>query len=252
MTEVFGTGYAAAYDELYRDKPYEEECDVVERIWAAEADAPVSTVLDLGCGTGGHALPLARRGYRVTGVDRSEEMLVRARSSAQDRSEFVAGDIRNLDLERTFDAALMLFAVLGYQLDNADAVAALATARRHLRPGGILVFDVWYGPAVVHERPSDRVKIVDLDGGRIVRAASAKLDGLHQRCTVSFHLWRLEGRELREEVEEDHVMRYFFPQELELLLERAGFALVRMGTFPDLERAPDETTWNVLVVARAV
>jgi hypothetical protein len=46
-------------------------------------------------------------------------------------------------------------------------------------------------------------------------------------------------------------MRYFFPMELEVLLECAGFTLVRLGAFPDVDRNPDETTWNCLAVARA-
>ena len=59
-----------------------------------------------------------------------------------------------------FDAALMMFAVLGYQVENDDVLAALRTARRHLEPGGLFIFDVWYGPAVLHQRPSERVKII--------------------------------------------------------------------------------------------
>jgi hypothetical protein len=51
----------------------------------------------------------------------------------------------------------MMFAVLGYQGENDDVLAALKTAHRHARPGGLFLFDVWYGPAVLHERPSQRV-----------------------------------------------------------------------------------------------
>ena len=57
----------------------------------------------------------------------------------------------------------MMFAVLGYQHTNADVLDALATARAHLDVGGLFAFDVWYGPAVLSERPSERVKV---DRGR--------------------------------------------------------------------------------------
>src|SRR5206468_3380563 len=116
---------------------------------------PVKTVLDLGCGTGNHALPLARRGFSVTGVDRSPGMLEQAaqKSSASglgDKApDFKQGDLRELDLHQQFDAALMMFAVLGYQLTNENVASALATVRRHLKPGGLFVFDIWYGPAVL-------------------------------------------------------------------------------------------------------
>ena len=75
---VFGS-YAQFYDILYQDKDYEAECDFLEQIFDRYAPGPVRTILDLGCGTGGHTLPLARRGYEVVGVDRSEKMLAEAR-----------------------------------------------------------------------------------------------------------------------------------------------------------------------------
>jgi len=77
--EVFGQVYADQYDLLYSDKNYEAECDLIEEVFRRYAKSSVETILDLGCGTGGHAFPLARRGYRVTGVDRSAEMLAHAR-----------------------------------------------------------------------------------------------------------------------------------------------------------------------------
>ena len=71
---VFGSDYASAYDALYHDKDYERECDFLEAIFR-KYSKKVKTILDLGCGTAGHALILARRGYEVVGVDRSVTML---------------------------------------------------------------------------------------------------------------------------------------------------------------------------------
>ena len=111
----------------------------------------VKTILDIGCGTGNHSIPLARRGYQVTGVDLSENMLAHAREKARSSNAppslaFVQGDARIVDLNQKFDAVLMMFAVLGYQLTNEDVLAALNNVRKHLIPGGLFIFDVWYGP----------------------------------------------------------------------------------------------------------
>jgi SAM-dependent methyltransferase len=208
--------------------------------------------LDLGCGTGGHAVPLAERGYVVVGVDRSPEMLRRAAAHGS-AAHFELGDIASVQLPQTFDAVLMMFAVLGYQVRNADVQAALAAARRHLRPGGLLFGDVWYGPAVLAQRPSERVKVIDTPGGgQVIRVASSDLDSLRNTCTVRYRLWRVEEGRVSAEVDEEHPMRYFFAPELELFLTDAGFELLRLGAFPTFEVEPSEQTWNVAFAARAM
>jgi SAM-dependent methyltransferase len=256
VSEVFGGGYANSYDLLYTDKDYEAECDVIENIIGEHGLKPTQTILDLGCGTGNHALPLARRGYDVVGVDRSQEMLAQVRIKAGQlgsaKAAFHDGDIRSLELGRKFDAVLMMFAVLGYQLNNDDVLAALRTARRHLNPGGILIFDVWYGPAVLHIRPSERARVIPVGEGQIVRFAKGTLDVARQRCTVDYQLWRMKDDRVVARVEETHEMRFFFPLELSLLLETSGFLHLRTGDFPEFNREPDENTWNVVVVAKVL
>ncbi len=248
---VFGREYAAAYDDLYQDKDYPAECDLIERVFKTYQQAPIQRVLDLGCGTGGHAVLLARRGFEVVGVDLSAEMLEHARSLGSS-ARFERGDIGKLDLGETFDAVLMMFAVLGYQVGNADLQAALATARRHLRPGGLFFCDFWYGPAVLAQRPSERVKVLDSARGQLIRVATGELDVGRNVCLVRYRVWRIEDSRVVSEVREQHAMRYFFAPELELLLAAGGFELTRLGVFPNLVDEPSEHTWNVALVARAI
>jgi hypothetical protein len=145
-----------------------------------------------------------------------------------------------------------MFAVLGYQVENDDVLSTLKAARRSLKPGGLLIFDVWYGPAVLHQRPSDRVKVIPTQGGKILRVASGELDIPHHVCDVRFRLWRLAEGQVVTEIEETHRMRYFFPLELSLLLSSSGFHLIRLGAFPDFDMEPDESTWSAMAVAQAV
>lgn len=257
MSGVFGPLYAQTYDDVYRAKEYEAECDVLERIWQRMGSGPVHAVLDLGCGTGNHALSLAARGYEVVGIDRSEEMIARARDKASadrrvDGTSFQRGDIGEVRLGRTFDAVTMLFAVLGYQTTNSDVLAALRTARGHLSPGCLLIADVWYGPAVLHEGPEQRVALIEADGARILRVARASVDTFAQCVRVHYNLWQINRDRIVAEAEEEHEMRFFFPRELELMLEVSGLSLVRLSAFPDIDVAPDQSTWNVAFVARAV
>ena len=257
MSEPFGSIYADCYDAIYQEKDYQAECDLIERLFKTYGDGQIKTVLDLGCGTGNHALPLSIKGFEVIGVDRSESMLAQARkkatrSSPAERDAFYQADIRSMDLGRRFDAVLMMFAVLGYQLENAEIMEVFRAARRHLNPGGLLLFDVWYGPAVLFQRPSERVKIIPTLTGKILRVSSSTLATSRHTCTVRYHVWKFAAERLLSEAEEEHTVRYFFPLELNLFLESTGFNPTRLGAFPDLERDPDEKSWNVLCVARAV
>ena len=255
MTEIFGQVYASAYDVLYREKDYLGEIELLSRVFRQYAAQPVRTVLDLGCGTGNHALRLAANGYQAVGVDRSSRMLAIAEQKARGQAislRFHQADIRNVELGETFDAVLMLFAVLGYQTENDDVKSALQTARRHLRPDGLLVFDVWYGPAVLAQGPQERVHTIEDAGSTWVRTSSGRLDSLQHHCHVDFDLRHMQSGSMIEETTEHHIVRYFFPKEIERFLNDSGFRLLRLGAFPAFDVEADQTTWNVMAVAVAV
>lgn len=254
---VFGE-YASFYDALYADKDYEAEAEFLTQVFAESAVPQCGSVLDLGSGTGSHALALERRGYRVTGVDRARAMVEQARAKAEPTGasgvEFVEGDVRSVDLGRTFDTVISMFAVVSYQLADDDLAAMFATARRHLAPGGTFVFDCWHGPAVLSQRPSVTTKEVAVPGGgRITRVARPSHDQDAHTVTVAYEVTRTDATgAVAEQTRESHTVRYLFADELERLLAEAGFELAVIGPFGDLSRRPTEDDWNISVVARAV
>jgi SAM-dependent methyltransferase len=161
------------------------------------------------------------------------------------------GDARTFEAEGSFDVATMMFAVLGYMTSNDDVIAALKNVRRHLRTGGVFVFDVWYGPAVLSVRPEGRVRLLrGQDGSETIRAASTEIDSFRHLAHVAFRLWTVQGDQYLGSAEETHRMRYFFPQELLLMLDLAGFADVKMRAFPNGGQ-PDDSTWNIYCTAVA-
>jgi SAM-dependent methyltransferase len=223
--------------------------DLLEEAFRRHGREEVRSVLDIGCGTGGHALVLADRGYDVHGVDVSEAMLEIARKKAGERAvAFSQGDARAFDLGRTFGAATFFFAVLGYQQTNDDVRAALRTARKHLEAFGLLFFDVWYGPGVVADPPGTRERTIDSPDGPIKRTVTSELDLPRQIATVNY---RLE-KEGEAPAEESHVMRFFFPLELELFLELEGFELLSLSPFGTLDGEAGREDWTAVAVARAV
>ncbi len=249
---VFEPEYAAVYDLLYQDKDYAGECSVIEKLFESSVRCP-RTVLDLGCGTGGHALVLAKLGYKVTGIDRSPGMLDIARQKAHSSGadvEFVEGDIDTVGLGRKFDAVIAMFAVMGYQTTDSAVTAACRRAREALAHGGLFIFDCWNGQAVLAEGPSRRVKKAQMTDGRTVtRTTVPELDVKERVVRVHFTV-SIEGMGAAAETRETHIMRFFFPEEIKQHLRAGGFEHMDVRPFPDVGRPLRETDWNMVVIGR--
>ena len=245
--------YADFYDSLYEDKNYKQECNFVKHIFEIYGEKEVKSILDIGCGTGSHALPLADMGYAVTGVDFSENMLDIAQKKVADQKKsiaFVQQDIRHLKLPQKFDAAVAMFAVMGYQITNQDFEESLTSVRRHLDTGGLFVFDVWFGPAVLTQKPSDRVKIVEYGDKKIIRYAHPVLDIVNHTVEVNYTVLEISRDKVLTETEESHLMRFFFYQELVYFLEKNGFEVLNICPFMDLDGKLNESCWNITIICK--
>ena len=246
--------YARYYDLTYRDKDYDGECDFLEHVFEEFSTRPVKSILDVGCGTGQHAMALAGRGHVVTGIDVSERAIKVARGKFRKqhcRAQFVVADMRSFYLKTRFDACICMFAAIGYLPETRDIQAALARIRGHLSEGSLFVFDCWNGLAVLRTLPSVRVRTMH-DGLRdIVRVAEPELDAFHHLCRIKYQLIVSEGNTIVDRIEETHVMRFLFPQEILHYLDEAGFRVLHMCSFPDVKQRVDENAWNIAVVAVA-
>lgn len=255
--DVFGK-YARYYDLLYREKNYSSEAEYVHRLVQRHAPGAKS-VVELGCGTGAHAEHLARLGYSIHGVDRSREMLERAASrlaglpaEQASRLAFSSGDIRTIRLGTKADAVIALFHVLSYQLENDDLMAVFATARHHLNPAGIFIFDCWYGPAVLAEKPSRRTKRLEDDTIDMTRTAEPAMRSNENIVDVHYQLVikeKIGGK--MEELREIHSMRYLFVPEIETLMTKNGMTLVAREEWMT-GKAPGPDTWGACFVGKAV
>jgi SAM-dependent methyltransferase len=225
--------YARYYDLLYRDKDYSGEAEFIDRLIQTYA-SNTQNILELGCGTGGHAVFLAQKGYQIHGVDFSQEMLKEATnrldqlpSKLASRLKFDYGDIRQVRLNQTFDVVIALFHVISYQTTNEDLLAALATVKEHLTPGGLFIFDVWYGPAVLTEKPVVRVKRLENEEILVTRIAEPVMHPNENLVDVNYQIIiRDKISNVVEELHETHHMRYLFKPEINLLLNEFGFKLV--------------------------
>lgn len=257
MVDAFGA-YARYYNALYETKPYHDEANYLLDLIhdAGIREGRKLSILDLGCGTGGHAEVFAQRGHTVLGVDVSPDMIALAESrrngvdgvTAQ-RMRFEVGDIRQFSSKEVFDAVLCMFHVFSYQTTNEDVAATLAVVRKRLRPGGLYLFDFWYGPGVLCDLPTPRVRHLVNGGAKITRVATPTLHPNDNVVDVKYDLLvRAEGRLV--EFSETHCLRYFFKPELYHFLQSAGLVPVKFLRWMSAS-LPDERCWNGLIVARS-
>ncbi|RPI35990.1 MAG: class I SAM-dependent methyltransferase [Nitrospiraceae bacterium] len=251
---VFGS-YSRYYNLLYRDKDYAGEAEHVHSLIQSHFPG-AKTVLDLGCGTGRHDLLLAGKGYSMTGVDISEEMLAVANSQLSSLSSqplslnFFQGDIRTVRLDKTFDVVVSLFHVMSYQITNKDLTDAFATASAHLAPGGIFIFDCWYGPAVLTDRPSVRVKRLEDEQIIVTRIAEPVMHPNENVVDVNYHVFvRDKASGEVAELKETHRMRYLFRPEIEVLLRETGMSIISASEWMS-GRKPGFDTWGVCLVVK--
>ncbi len=220
MTPVFDL-YARYYDLLYRDKDYAAEVNYL--VAKIRQQLPQATrILELGCGTGAHAEFLARMGFHVHGVDFSDTMLTQAeeRKAAlpeeiAQRLSFSSGDVRTVRTGEAYDVVLSLFHVMSYQTTNADFSSAMATAACHLAPGGLFLFDYWYGPAVLLQKPDVRAKRLEDSQITVTRIAEPALHPNRNVVDVNYTVFvETKDTGLIQKMQETHSMRYFFLPEL--------------------------------------
>lgn len=250
----FGDIYSKHYDLLYADKNYEKECVFIEEAFKKYSPFEPTKILDIGCGTGGHLLNLAKRGYEVVGIDKSKSMVQIAEEKIRKykiRARIMAGDVLDFSLNEKFDACISMFAVINYIVETDYLIKAFNNIRRHLKQGALFIFDYWYGPAVLTIRPSSRVKIVEKNGVKVIRIVVPQLDTFNCIQKSNYNLIVIEGDKIIDEAQEVHVLRYFFPQELIHYLDEASFKVLKFCEFPHLDKLPNENTWNVATIATA-
>lgn len=246
--------YARYYDLLYRDKDYSAEVDYVRRLIDIHAPGGRS-ILELGCGTGLHACMLVERGHTVLGIDMSADMLEAAQRrksglpvELRPAVEFESGDIRTYRHARSFDVVVSLFHVFSYQTENGDLSAAFRTAAAHLRPGGTLICDFWYGPVVLTQRPETRVKRLQDDDVEVIRIAEPQVHHATNVVDVNYEIRIVERKtQDAQTIIEQHRLRYLFLPELEVHAAQNALHLVRAYRWMT-EQPPDESSWSVVAV----
>lgn len=235
------------YDLLYQEKNSIAEAAYVDNLLQLHGISGCD-LLDFGSGTGRHGTLLGSRGYRVYGLEKSAAMVSIAKNSETFSCQ--QGDITTTQLSKRFNAVISLFHVVSYQTTNAEVQAVFANASHHLDSGGLFLFDVWYSPAVLTQRPEIRVKRLQNPSLSVTRVAEPTIYS-NSNC-VNVHYTIIAQDHSTDSFtlfNENHLMRHFSLPEIDLFTEATGFERVAFEEWLTGD-TPSESTWGVCFVLR--
>ncbi|KEO85161.1 class I SAM-dependent DNA methyltransferase [Tumebacillus flagellatus] len=242
--------FAEYYDLLMQDAPYERWMTFLEEAMA-RLDLKPRHIADLGCGTGKLTLELFQRGYTVTGVDLSEEMLMIAQSKLERPSpklRFLCQDLRELVLPEPVELAVSFCDSLSYIVEEEDLRATFARVRQNLKPGGCFLFDV-HSIYKLQEKLGNNVFYEDNE--EVTYLWQSRYDDQRQQVEYDITFFALEDadEELYRRFHEFHVQRAYEVDVLRGLLNDCGFTTVEV--YADFGwDVPTKTAERLFFVAR--
>ncbi|MEA2320540.1 MAG: hypothetical protein QOF29_522 [bacterium] len=242
--ETWDAFFSDFYLRAYADDTRQSEAEAQALAAAGLARCPPGgDLLDVPCGFGRHAIPLARAGHRVVGVDRAETLLAEARRRAGHGRwpKFVRADYRDLPFaDESFDAAVNLFSSLGYLGDEEDT-KALAEIRRVLRPDGRLVIETMHRDRLVRAFAEHDWRMVGEGRVLLEQRTFDPASGVAQ--TTQTLIDSTGERETR-----PFSVRVYAATELLAMLSRAGYSEAKCHG--DLDGRPFAPDTRLVIVAR--
>jgi SAM-dependent methyltransferase len=240
------------YSRKYDKEPFVQgtagECDFIEQEITRDKSLKI---LDIGCGTGRHAIELAKRGYNVTGVDLSESQIARAREKAKEAGlmvDFQNADARALPFEDKFDLAIMLCEG-GFSLMETDEMnfEILKNATKALKSRGKFIFTALNGLFPLFHSVNEFYKSGQKEGQSQCKECSFDLETFRDYNTVVFEDDFGNKRELKCNE------RYYVPSEITWFLKTLGFKKIdifgaKLGAFSRKDKLTTED-FEMLVVA---
>ena len=216
---------AASYDRLTNDVDYEATVEFYMQILQREGAKP-RTVVDLACGTGSVTKILAQKGYDVTGVDMSEEMLTQAIQKVQGMDHpprFICRKLQELYLPKAVDLAVCALDSLDYITDPADCAEAIRRTYKALNPGGIFIFDVNTPEKL--QAMDDQVFLDEDDD--VYCIWRGEFDKETNICSYAMDLFQRRGN-VWERSFEEHQEYAYSQQQLTAYLKDAGFTHIEV------------------------
>lgn len=245
--------YHQYYDRIYAGKDYAAEVAAVLRISLDLTGAAPKRVLDVGCGTGSHALLLASAGCDVVGLDLDTDAIAVACGKCvalpPPVPRFLCQDVAAL-ADDGFDLAISMFNVINY-IDCSRALSRFLEAIiQRLAPGGVYIFDCWNGLAALLDPPRDKEMELAAGDERIKVATRPTLDRMRQSVHMTNQVTITRSNGGTESFDYNYTSTLWTPWHLRQVLTQAGFGVVNICRLMEPDKQADEQDWKIMFICR--
>ena len=251
---------APFYEALYREKVFSgdgaaQECDVIEKILLKHGGA-VSSVIDMGCGTGVHAIELANRGYEVLAADYAEGMLGIAKGRPRNKEaniSFLRANMREYVPPKRYDALICMTNAFLCNYKDEHVDAALRCFAASLRSGGVLLIEATsYGAMIANGIfPFTYVNRAIVDSREVVEISENEPDEENRVLREQNTYFIANGKGSFERHDSENRLRMISISRLKQRLSKAGFSVLELIDAETLKTAAEDTSEYFIVCQRA-
>ncbi|MBF0446475.1 MAG: class I SAM-dependent methyltransferase [Magnetococcales bacterium] len=242
------------YDALFSNKEYALEVAAINRLAKQWSSAKVGPVLEIGCGTGGHSLEIAKLGLSLTAIDLDLQMLKQTRKKLQDHKIYNVtlhhGPVENLE-ESGFSLAIAMFNVINYLPDSEGLQNFFRAISNRMLSGGVIIFDCWNGVAALRSPPGEKKSVIRLGEEEISFHLLSTTDLFRQRTILTY---AIEVRDTTEKLvaagEQSFMQTLWTPMQIMDAMTMAGLEISNCSPLHDLNKKADHNDWKIQFVGR--
>jgi ubiquinone/menaquinone biosynthesis C-methylase UbiE len=242
----FASYYDAIYDEIC---DYEKDVELFLKIARIHLPEKPGSVIDLGCGTGKHLEIFDKKGLEVAGMDLSEEMITLAKQRFKEKGKKImlqSGNMKDLEIEKTFDMATSFFGSYGYLTDEKDAISLFANVKdKEIK---LLIFEFWQTNQVIDNIKSwEKVKLDEEK--ELIRISQSFFDKEKSILKVNFEFIIISSNEIVDRFTEEHYIKTYTFESITKLITEGGCKV--LGFYKDelsLEPATEKEFRVIAVV----
>ncbi|WP_428079440.1 class I SAM-dependent DNA methyltransferase [Candidatus Pelagibacter sp.] len=248
MKKIFSK-YAKYYDVLYKNKSYKKEANYIEKIINKYAGKKLR-ILELGCGSGGHAFELQKKGHSITALDTSKKMIeIANKKNSKNEITFIQKDLKKFTSNKKFDVIILLFHVVNFLKQKNELKILARNSYQNLKKNGIIIFDFIHLNGVISDKPKKKIKIIKNKNLIITRKTKPFFIKYKKLFNVEFEMIINKNNKLIEKFYEIHELRLHTLYEIKKIFKNK-FSVINIFKWMKYSKISNKDWFGLYILKR--